>query len=96
MWKNDRTTRYQGEEAEEEVGVPPQHVVCRTAQVSELLESGRGLVPVVDHIGHVPSQHEWNPVPAGKGSAVADLGGAMEPVLCTTLANYLLLQTIAM
>ena len=57
---------HQGEEADKECGVFPQLIVSSAAEVTELLELHCRLVPVVYHIGHVPSQHKWSSVPKGK------------------------------
>ena len=42
----------------------PQLIVGRAAEIHKLLESRRGSVSVVDHIGHVPSQDKRNSIPA--------------------------------
>ena len=38
-------------------------IVSSTAEVSELLEVGCGLVPTVDDIGHISGQHKWGSIP---------------------------------
>ncbi len=54
---------YKGEEADKECGVFAELIVGIAAEITELLKLYSGLVPIVDNIRHVSSQHKGCSVP---------------------------------